>query len=295
MSIKTVAILSPGDMGHAVGRALGKHGLRVITCLTRRSQRTAGLAQQAGIEDVPTLEEVVRQADLVMSILVPAQASDLARQVAEALKSTDADTLFADCNAVSPKTTRDIGDTISSAGGRFIDAGIVGGPPSDTESPRIYVSGPHAELMAELDGKGIQVRPIGGDVGRASGLKMCYAAMTKGTSALQLAILTTAERLGLTGELCAEWEGSQAEALKRMNAQVPRLPVTARRWTGEMEEIAATFEQVGVTPHFHLGAAEMYRLLGLTSMADETPETLDRNRPREQTVATLAEAIGEAS
>ena len=295
MSIKTVAILSPGDMGHAVGRALGKHGLRVITCLTGRSQRTAGLAQQAGIEDVPTLEEVVRQADLVMSILVPAQASGLARQVAEALKSTGADTLFADCNAVSPKTAREIGDTISSAGGRFIDAGIVGGPPRDTESPRIYVSGPYAELMAELDGKGIQVRPIGGDVGRASGLKMCYAAMTKGTSALQLAILTAAERLGLTGELCAEWEGSQAEALKRMNAQVPRLPVTARRWTGEMEEIAATFEQVGVTPHFHLGAAEMYRLLGLTSMADETPETLDRNRTREQTVAALAEAIEEAS
>ncbi len=295
MPINIVAILSPGDMGHAVGRALGKHGLRVITCLAGRSERTAGLARQAGIEDVSTLEDVVRQADLVMSILVPAQASGLARQVADALNATGSETLFADCNAVSPKTTREIGDTISNAGGRFIDAGIVGGPPSDTESPRIYVSGPHAELIAELDGKGIQVRPIGGDVGRASGLKMCYAAMTKGTSALQLAILTTAERLGLTDELCAEWEGSQAEALKRMNARVPRLPVTARRWMGEMEEIAATFEQVGVTSHFHLGAAEMYRVLGLTSMADETPETLDRSRTREQTVAALAEAIGEAS
>jgi 3-hydroxyisobutyrate dehydrogenase-like beta-hydroxyacid dehydrogenase len=295
MSIETVAVLSPGDMGHAVGRALGKHGLRVITCLAGRSQRTAGLAQQAGIEDVPTLEEVVRQADLVLSILVPAQASGLAQQVAEALKATGEDTLYADCNAVSPKTAQEIGDVITKAGGRFIDAGIVGGPPSDTESPRIYVSGLNSEVMAELNGKGIQVRPIGYDIGRASGLKMCYAAMTKGTSALQLAILTTAERLGLTDELCAEWEGSQAEALKRMNAQVPRLPVTARRWTGEMEEIAATFEQVGVTPHFHLGAAEMYRVLGLTTMADDTPETLDRSRTREQAIAALAKAIGEAS
>ena len=295
MPIETVAILSPGDMGHAVGRALGKHGLNVITCLAGRSERTAGLARQAGIRDVPTLEELVRQADLVLSILVPARASGLALEVAAALKATGTDTPFADCNAVSPKTTREIGEIITGAGGRFIDGGIVGGPPSDTESPRIYVSGPHAELMAGLDGMGIQVRPIGGDVGRASGLKMCYAAMTKGTSALQLAILTVAERLGLTDELCAEWEGSQAEALKRMNAQVPRLPVTARRWTGEMEEIAATFEQVGVTPHFHLGAAEMYRLLGQTAMADETPETLDRSRTREQTVAALAKAVGEAN
>ena len=293
MPIKTVAILSPGDMGHAVGRALGRHGMEVITCLNARSQRTRDLARAAGIADVPTLEELVANADIILSILVPAQAVGLARQVAEALKATGADTSYADCNAVSPETVKGIDVVITGTGGRFIDAGIIGGPPNDTQSPRFLASGPHAVLLTGLDGMGIQVRSVGEGIGKASAIKMCYAAMTKGTSALHLALLTAAHLLGVSDELREELASSQSEALKRMESQVPRLPVTARRWVGEMEEIAATFEQAGVTPDFHLGAAEMYRLLGRTNMADETPETLDASRTLEQTVSKLVKQIAE--
>ena len=293
MPIKTVAILSPGDMGHAVGRALGRHGMEVITCLNARSQRTRDLARAAGIADVPTLEELVANADIILSILVPAQAVGLARQVAEALKATGADTPYADCNAVSPETVKGIDVVITGTGGRFIDAGIIGGPPNDTQSPRFLASGPHAVLLTGLDGMGIQVRSVGEGIGKASAIKMCYAAMTKGTSALHLALLTAAHLLGVSDELREELVSSQSEALKRMESQVPRLPVTARRWVGEMEEIAATFQQAGVTPDFHLGAAEMYRLLGRTNMADETPETLDASRTLEQTVSKLVKQIAE--
>ncbi len=291
MSIKTVAILSPGDMGHAVGRALGRHGTKVITCLDGRSHRTKDLARAAGIADVPTLEELVTNSDLILSILVPSEAVGLARRVAGALRSTGANTLYADCNAVSPGTVKEIDSIITGAGGRFIDAGIIGGPPSDNQSPRFLASGPHADLLAGLDGMGIQVRSVGEGIGKASAIKMCYAAMTKGTAALHLALLTTAHLLGVSDELRDELASSQPETLKRMESQVPRLPVTARRWVGEMEEIAATFQQAGVTPDFHLGAAEMYRLLGRTDMADETPETLDTSRTLEQTVSTLSKQI----
>ena len=129
MSVKTVAILSPGDMGHAVGRALGENGLDVITCLQGRSERTQKLAQQGNIRDVPSLEEMVTQADLILSILVPEEALGVARSVADALQSTGPETTFADCNAVSPRTTEEINSIITGAGGRFVDGSIIGGPP----------------------------------------------------------------------------------------------------------------------------------------------------------------------
>ena len=291
MPFKTVAILSPGDMGHAVGRALTEHGLEVITCLQGRSERTRDLARRANIHDVTSLEELVRQADLVLSILVPAEAVNVAQRIAAALRTTEANTPFADCNATSPQTAESINAIITSAGGRFIDGSIIGGPPGRGTPPRFYVSGPYSDIMSDLDGKGIAVRPIGDAIGRASGIKMCYAALTKGTTALHVAQLTAAEALGLSDELRAELEYSQPEVLTRMEGGIPRLPANAYRWIGEMEEIAATFDHVGVTPHFHQGAAEVFRLLSETPFAEESPETLDRGRTLAQTISAVARLL----
>ena len=291
MAVKTIALLSPGDMGHAVGRALGEHGLDVITCLQGRSERTRKLAQQANIRDVTSLEEVVSRADLILSILVPAEAISLAGQVADALRGMRTDTPFADCNAISPQSAKVMDAIITKAGGRFIDASIIGPPPGHGAPPRFYVSGTHASILTELNGKGIDVRPIGDAIGRASGIKMCYAALTKGTSALHMAMLTAAETMGLSDELRAELTFSQPDAYKSMEAQVPRLPTTATRWIGEMEEIAATFDHVGVTPDFHLGAAEVFRLLSKTPFAQETPETIDRSRTLAQTITVAAQLL----
>ena len=291
MGIDTIAILSPGDMGHAVGRALGQHGLDVITCLNGRSDRTRALARSGNFRDVPSLEAMVREADLVLSILVPAEAVGVARLVAEALRSTGADTSFADCNATSPQTAARLAEIVTEAGGRFIDASIIGGPPGRGAAPRFYVSGRHTSAMAALDGKGIDVRPIGDAVGRASGIKMCYAAMTKGTTSLYTAVLAAAESLGLSDELRAEFQASQPEALGRMEAQLPRLPANAFRWIGEMEEIAATFEHAGVTPQFHLGAAEIFRLLSQTPFAREAPEEVDGSRTLAETIEVLARSL----
>lgn len=294
MSVETVAILSPGDMGHAVGRALGEHGLDVVTCLEGRSERTRMLARQGSFREVPTLKDLVTQADLVLSILVPAEAVNVARQVADALRATGASTPFADCNATAPQTAETMGAIITGAGGRFIDGSIIGGPPGRGAPPRFYVSGAHRSLMTELDGMGIIVRPIGEAVGRASGIKMCYAAFTKGTTALSVALLTAAEAMGLSDDLHAELESSQPEAYKRMQGQIPRLPANAGRWIGEMEEIAATFDHVGVTPSFHRGAADVFKLLSQTSFAQETPETVDLSRTLAQTIAAVAERIPSA-
>ena len=98
--LNTVGILSPGDMGHTVGDVLRQNGLRVITCLEGRSQRTRQLAEKAGIVDVPTYSQLATKADLILSILVPAQAMSAASAVAEALQQVDTPLTYADCNAI---------------------------------------------------------------------------------------------------------------------------------------------------------------------------------------------------
>ena len=291
MRVKTVAILSPGDMGHAVGRALGEHGFNVITSLEGRSPRTRRLASEGNFQDVPDLKELASRADLILSILVPSEAIGVARRIADSIRDSGSAPPFVDCNAVSPQTAHAMSEIIGTAGGSFIDGSIIGGPPGSGASPRIYVSGPGSTVMAQLDGKGVEVRLMGDEVGRASAIKMCYAAGTKGTSALHTALLTAAEALGVSEELAVELRSSQPEVFARMEGQVPGLPIAAGRWVGEMEEIAATFEHVGVTPGFHQGAAAMFRLLAQTPFAQETPETRDPDRTLDQTIAYLAQLL----
>ena len=287
MRVRTVGILSTGDMGHSVGRVLREGGFDVVTCLTGRSERTRQLAGEAEIRDIPEMDDLVREVDLILAILVPDQAIPLARQVAASIKRTGTQPAYADCNAIAPNTSKQIDEIISSAGGRYIDAGIIGGPPSQDEQTRFYASGPHEDILTQLGGNGILVRPMGGEVGRASGIKMCYASVTKGTAALHTAVLTTAESLGLSRELLKELEESQGQRLQAMES-IKTLSAKAFRWVGEMEEIAATYESAGVTPHFHQGAAEIFRMIADSPIGDERPETIDRNRSLEETVAIFA-------
>ncbi len=289
MKVRRVAILSPGEMGHSVGRCLLDGGFEVTACLTGRSARTRSLSAAAGIRDVPDLDELVRDADLILAILVPDQAVRLAEDVAASMAKTSAAVAYADCNAVSPATVRAIDEVVSGAGGRFIDAGIIGGPPGASEQTRFYASGPHENILAQLDGHGILVRALGGEVGRASGIKMCYASVTKGTSALHAAALIAAEAMGLREALMTEFSESQPQRLKAMEG-VNSLSAKAFRWIGEMHEIAAAYEQAGVTGRFHEGAADLFRLVAESPIGHERPETVDRNRTLEETVAILAEA-----
>jgi len=287
--LRTIAIISPGNMGHAVGRLLGSRGLDVVTALAGRSARTRGLAARAGIRDLGAIEAVVAAADLVLSILPPAAAVAAAEGAAAAMHASGATPPFADCNAIAPATTERIAQLIRGAGADYIDAGIIGGPPANGAGPRFYASGPAAHLLQPLQGGGLVVRDLGGAIGRASALKMCYAAVTKGTSALQFAQLAAASRLGVDEALAGELAESQGAVFAAMRRALPGLPAKAPRWIEEMRQIAATFESVGVPGQFHHGAAALYELLSATPFADEPEEAVDRSRSLETTVAALAE------
>lgn len=292
MAITTVGLLSPGDMGHNVGKVLHDHGLRVVTCLEGRSDRSRTLAQTAGMEDVSSLDELVDQADLFLSILVPSSARDLATQVAGAIRNTGASLLYADCNAIAPSTVRSVGETIRAAGGRFADVGIIG-PPPNRPGNKFYASGPGASELSVLNDYGLDVRVMDGDIGQASGLKMCYGAMTKGLQALSTELLVAAKRMGIEEMLRAEQRETMADVLGWVEGSLPMMPPKAYRWVGEMEEIGTCFADLGMTPDILNGAADIYRFVAETPIGKESPETRDRNRDLDGVVAALAEALSD--
>ncbi len=294
MSLETVGLLSPGDMGHSVGNTLREHGLRVITCLEGRSQRTHELAAKAGIGDVATYEALAEQAELILSIVVPAQAVAVAERVGRALDAVGRDTPYVDCNAIAPQTARTIEQILAVDGVRFVDACIIGGPPRGSSRPRFYVSGRHSEAMLALHPYGLTVIDMGGKAGQASALKMCYAALTKGLTALCTELLTAAHLLEIDEPLAKELQQSQGAIYQRIRSSVPAMPAKSRRWIGEMEEIASTFGALGLTPDMLHGAAEMYRLVAETPLAQRNPEDEGPVPSLEETIAALAEALAQA-
>ena len=292
MTVKTVAVVSAGDMGHAVGAVLADSGLEVITALDGRSQRTRDLAAKAGMVDVGDADTLVARAGILLSIIPPDQAIGFAEQISAAVKSAGADLVFVDCNAISPGTTAKLDAIVTASGARFVDAGIVGGPPKiGGKGPRFYASGEHAGEFAVLADHGLDVRVIDGAVGHASALKMCYAAITKGVALLGTGALVTAEAMGVGDLLLAELRSSQAAMLDWLEGRMPSMPPKAYRWVGEMEEIAATLAEVGIPSAFHDGAAAIYRLLERTPFAAETRETLDRSRTIDQAIPVYAKYL----
>ena len=162
------------------------------------------------------------------------------------------------------------------AGINFIDGGIIGSPPKAGRSgTRIYCSGPDTTALESLAQSGLDIHRLGPSIGQASGLKMVYAASTKGITALWTELLVGAKALGLEDALMAEFKLSGVNISEVLKGRIPSMPRRARRWIGEMEEIAATFEGVGLTPRMLLGAADMYRLVSETKLADQTSREPD--------------------
>lgn len=286
----SVGLVSPGDMGAGVATFLVGRGVLVRAALADRSERTRALARDAGIEDVGDLGSLVSDSEVILSIVPPAAARSVAVDVAAAIGSTAARPLYVDCNAISPDTAREVAAVVLGSGASFVDASIVGPPPRAITNTRFYACGPDEAAFVRFgEYAGLDIRPLGSEVGRASGLKMLYASITKGIPAISLGLLVAAWRLGIYEDTVAELELSQTEIHQRMQRTLGRVPSVAARWVGEMEEIAKTMETVGLTPLIFEGAAEMYRFVSSASF-DETPETIDRDRTLEQLVAGLASA-----
>lgn len=289
MKIEHVGVMSPGDMGQAVASQIKGKGLNVYTALEHRSERTKGLAREAGLIDVGSLGQLVAQCDVVLSIMDPGSAVSFAQEISDAIRAAGRHTLIVDCNAIAPDTVREIAGLVQQAGGRFLDGGIIGPPPRGKAKTNLYVSGPGAADLEQLAGPQLIVHPIGDGLTDASALKMCYGALNKGTQALWLEVLIAAERLGVAELLDEQLQQSQGERYKWALGQFPILPPKAYRWVPEMLENAKTLAGAGVTPQMFEGAADVYRFVAATSLGKETPENRDKAREGKDVVRLLAQ------
>lgn len=287
VSVKKVGILSPGDMGGATGGQLRANGLEVYTCLDGRSELTRRIAAENGFMDTESLDQLVGTVDLLLSILVPSEARGLAERVAAAMSRTGARPVFADCNAIAPQTVRKIDEMIRGAGAVFVDAGIIGGPPTPKMDTSFYCSGPDTSAFEALGRHGLTVKVVGAEIGMASGIKMVYAASTKGTIALWTELMVAARAMGLEPALMAEF-GENHPIASRTLRSIPGMAHKAGRWVGEMEEIAATFAGLGMTPKILDGAADMYRFVDSTPLGALTSR--DPYPSLDEVLGTLADA-----
>jgi 3-hydroxyisobutyrate dehydrogenase-like beta-hydroxyacid dehydrogenase len=276
-----IGVIAQGTMGSGVGRRLRESGAEVRTLLSGRSPASAERARAAGMIAAVDERALLQGADFFLSILPPGEAEPLARRLAPTLAALDRKPVYIDCNAVSPQTAIRIGEVIAPTGAYFVDAGIIGGPPRPGYSPAIYASGPAAGQTAVLRDRGIDWRVIDGPIGAASGVKMSYAGITKGTTAIAAAMLLGAARFGCAEALIAELSSSQPQMLARMRNSIPGMYDKAYRWVAEMEEISDFLEENPPSHDMYTAIAGLYDYLaGAHAEAqpgrDNAIRTLDR-------------------
>ncbi|TAV41872.1 NAD(P)-dependent oxidoreductase (plasmid) [Rhizobium leguminosarum] len=232
-----IAIIGSGAMGSAVARRLIAHGATVLTYLEGRSEQTIARAKAAGM--VPVGRQELTKAELILSIVPPAEAIKVAEFVAEISSPLPAPPPFIDLNAIAPKTMQALAARFEGSGVEVLDGAIIGGPPVPGKSgPTIYISGDIAERSRPLEDYGLRIRRLDGPLGAASALKMCYAGINKGFVGLGTAMLLAASRSGAAESLKAELSESLPDIDRKLSGSIPDMYPKAYRWVAEMQEIA---------------------------------------------------------
>ena len=256
-----IAVIGAGEMGSAVGGRLRKMGARVMTELNGRSDESARRAKDAGLEIIDDEDLLIQQSNFILSIVPPGVAYAVADRFRGALAKTAHQPIFVECNAIAPATVRRIEAILRETGCVFVDAGIIGGPPSHDDSmkgPRFYASGSDANKCAILTEYGLDIVILDAPIGAASAIKLAYAGLTKGFTALGAAMVGAAARNNLDAALRAELARSQPDMLMRLERFIPAMFPKAYRWVAEMEQIADFAGEESQGAVIYRGAARLY-------------------------------------
>jgi 3-hydroxyisobutyrate dehydrogenase-like beta-hydroxyacid dehydrogenase len=275
--VQTVGVVSPGAMGSAMGGALARGGLRVVTTVSGRSGRTRRLAERAGVELLPDQASVVREADVVLSIVPPEAAEAVTADLSTASRSQNVKLLIADLNAIAPATAQRAEATAAEASCEFVDGSISGPPPWKAGTTRLYLSGPRATELATLPFEGVETIVVGQDVGAASAVKMSTASVYKGSTALLTQALLAAHWHGVLEHVLADLRLGSPELVSHVERRLANAATKANRYVGEMHEIAASQSAAQLTPALFEAMAEVYEALSRASLAERHPEDLERD------------------
>ncbi|MGI9601756.1 MAG: DUF1932 domain-containing protein [Acidimicrobiales bacterium] len=255
MSARKWGVLHPGAMGSSVVACLAATGHEVLWCSAGRGSETRQRAHAAGARDVPALDQLVAESDVIVSVCPPGAAEAVARSVA----GLGFDGCYVEANAIAPSTARTIAGVLAEAGATVVDGGIVGPPAWSPDTTRLFVSGPDHELVAAaLSGSPLEVVAIDGGVGSASALKVAYASWTKAVGAALLAIRAYADAEGVADVLLAEWSRSQPGTIERSELTATAVGPKAWRFGDELRQLALAMDDVGLPGGFQAAAAEIF-------------------------------------
>ena len=272
----TVGIIAPGNMGAGVGRRLTENKVTVLSSLAGRSAASVSRAREAGMTAVD--DRTLTEAEFLLSIVPPGDALALAKRLAPTLTSANSKPIYVECNAVNPQTMLEIADVIGMTGCPFVGAAIIGPPPKPgSTNTKIYASGPHAHDLAKLNDCGLIVRVLDGALTAASALKMSYAGITKGFTALGAAMMLAATRGGSAEALKTELAESQPALLGYLSRQVPSMYGKAYRWVAELDEIAAFVGQEHDESAMLAAAARLYERIA-TDIDSEKKEVSEMDQ-----------------
>jgi 3-hydroxyisobutyrate dehydrogenase-like beta-hydroxyacid dehydrogenase len=263
-----IGILHPGEMGVSIAASAIHNGHQVYWISQGRSDKTRARAEKYDLIEIHSLMEFCRTCEIIVSICPPHAADEVATSVVGAGFTG----LYLDANAISPQRAMRIGQLVEATDIQFVDGGIIGGPAWSPKETWLYLSGQQAYKIAECFSNGaLETKIIGAEIGKASALKMCYAAYSKGTTALLSATLAAAESLQVREQLYQQWQMDEPGFAEEVNRRVVRVTAKAWRFEGEMKEIAATFRQAELPDGFHQAAAETYHRMVDFKGATETP------------------------
>ncbi len=249
MSFERIGILSIGEMGYHWARVLGAHGVKVFSVADGRSSATRERAHKVGVELAPSLEDLIAQVDLIVSIVVPSAAKEVAEAVTTALiNSRRNGFLYVDANAISPMTAAALGRTLARAQARYVDGCIIGGAAKIDQGTVVYVSGPDANRLSVLNDSGLHVKVLGEDATQASAFKILHAGLSKGLAGLFTELLVGANALGLLDETLEDYDQNHPGLLQKISNSIGSLPVHAKRRSEEMIELRETFNYYGIAP-----------------------------------------------
>lgn len=266
-----IGVLHPGEMGISIAASATNSGHQVYWLSEGRSEKTRARAENYLLIEINSLFQFCQTCEVIISICPPYAAEEVAGSVSE----TGFKGLYLDANAISPQGAIKIGQMLEVNGAHFVDGGIIGGPAWAPKETWLYLAGNYTEEIASCFSNGpLETKVIGNEIGKASALKMCYAAYTKGTTALLSATLATAESLGVREWLYQQWEMNEHGFSEGVNRRVARVTAKAWRFEGEMKEIASTLLEAGLPDGFHMAAAEIYHRMADFKDSTETP-TLD--------------------
>jgi 3-hydroxyisobutyrate dehydrogenase-like beta-hydroxyacid dehydrogenase len=248
MSLQRVGILSIGEMGFHWAKLLKSQGVDVLTYDKDRGEVSRKRAENAGVKSLASMAQLVNEAELIVSIVIPSAAKRVAEAVALGVRESGRKNLvFLDANAISPMTADEIGVVLAPAGISFIDGCIIGSAARMGKGTVVYVSGADAERARDLEPFGIPVRVLGSNTSQASAFKVVYAGLTKGLQGLFCELLMGAQRFGLLNEIRAQYEESFPGLLDKISSSIVGLQIHAGRRAEEMDELARTFDHYGMT------------------------------------------------